>query len=141
MALPRHGGAAGHGPGIVGEPPRLVTVCYGRVMEIERELARAVSESLERIGDHGPWTADRSLGGGQQAVRLVVTPGERYVLKHGMPGAMAVAEARGLVLLAESEAVRVPSVLAHGEEPGFVLLEHITGRGRYDQARLGQDLL
>jgi fructosamine-3-kinase len=109
-------------------------------MDIERKLARAVTDALERVGDHGPWTADRSLGGGQQAVHLLTTPRDRYVLKHGMPGSMAVAEARGLVLLAESEAVRVPSVVAYGEEPGFVLLEHVTGRGRFDQALLGRQL-
>ena len=88
----------------------------------------------------GPWQTAGSLGGSQSAVVRLRTPVADYVLKHAMPGPMALAEAKGLKLLAETAAVRVPTVLAVGAEPPYVLMEHVGGGRRYDGAELGRSL-
>ena len=90
---------------------------------LAQRVARApVDAALTAVGDPGPWEPVRSLGGSQSAVVLVRGALADYVLKYDMPAAMAVAEARGLRLLAAADAVRVPAVIDAGESPAFVLL-------------------
>jgi fructosamine-3-kinase len=103
-------------------------------------LRAAVDAALAAIGDPGPWAAVGGLGGSQSAVVRLRAPSGDYVLKHGMPGAMATAEARGLRLLADTRAIRVPKVVAAGEHPPFVLLEHLSGDAHFDEAALGESL-
>ncbi|MFN2115674.1 MAG: fructosamine kinase family protein [Anaerolineae bacterium] len=104
------------------------------------ELSRAVDAALRVAGDTGRWEPGRSLGGSQSAVVRLRTGTAEYVLKHGMAPEVATAEARGLRLLAATGTVRVPEVIGSGEEPAFVLLEHVAACGRYDGARLGREL-
>lgn len=108
--------------------------------DFDGKLRGAVDRALAGVGDPGPWTAVAGLGGSQSAVVHVRTRAADYVLKHGMPAARATAEARGLGVLADAGAIRVPAVIGVGEDPPFVLLEHLAGGGRYDEAALGEQL-
>ena len=90
-----------------------------------------------------------SLAGGDinLAFELELVSGERLFLKTNprAPSEMFAAEARGLVLLAQARALRIPKVVAAstaGERPSFLLLEFIrSGKPRADFAdRLGQSL-
>lgn len=91
----------------------------------------------------GPITAVAPRGGGFGASLLRVTAGGApFALKWAPPGpaaAMVAAEAHGLRLLAAAGALRVPAVLAAGEDPAFVLSEWLDG-ARPDQAALGAGL-
>ena len=74
-----------------------------------------VEEALRSAGDDSPIRERASVGGGSisRALRLRTARGA-YLLKiggRGLPGFFA-CEARGLKLLAETHAVRVPEVLA-----------------------------
>lgn len=103
-------------------------------------LAGAVDAALRGAGDKGPWRRERSLGASQSDVDLIATLSGRYVLKSRMPAEMAEAEARGLGLLADAQAVRVPAVIGWGSDPPFVLLEAVSGGRAYDGAALGAGL-
>ena len=103
-------------------------------------LTEAVRQALATAGEAGDWRRMSSLGGSQSAVDLIEAGGRRFVLKHGMPGAMAAAEARGLVLLAEAKAVRVPAVIGWDSVPPFVLLEYVTRGRAVDERELGASL-
>lgn len=102
-------------------------------------LQTAISEALRRAGDTTPLRDRAVVGGGciSRALRLR-TEQASYLLKtseEGLPGFFA-AEAHGLHLLASTNTVRVPQVLAYHDavpatragsdasvEPGFILLE------------------
>lgn len=89
-----------------------------------------VVEALQAIGDISQLREQQLVGGGciSQAIRLRTMRGE-YLLKRGGQGLPNFfgAEARGLELLAASQAVRVPAVLAWRDQEqgaeGFILLE------------------
>lgn len=91
--------------------------------ELSGALARAIG--VEPAGM-------REIAGGDvnRAYEARTTGGQRLFVKHrpGAPAGMYAAEAHGLAWLAEARALRVPRVVAVGEEePRFLALEWIDG--------------
>jgi fructosamine-3-kinase len=110
----------------------------------EALLGRAVAQSLGvKV------VASRTLEGGDinEAFAVDLADGQTVFVKTNTsaPRSMFLAESRGLVWLAEAQALRVPRVLAVGNSgpgPAYLVLEHIRSAGRardFDEA-LGRGL-
>lgn len=106
----------------------------------------ALERCLVNLGDGTPIVQISSVGGGciHQIFQLI-TEKRAYLLKWNpapLKGIFEV-EARGLQLLAATDAIRVPQVLAVNTQPAFILLEWIDSAGHssgWDQERLGHQL-
>jgi len=114
---------------------------------LPESLITPVRDALRGLGDATAVRSVRTVGGGciNNATRIETAQGV-YFLKWNsdpLPG-MFQCEARGLSLLAEVGAVRVPAVLAAAEtsvdQPAFILLEWLEGSRNEDQAQLGEQL-
>lgn len=114
---------------------------------IPAALLTPLTKVLHKLEDPTPVCSARLLGGGciNHAVR-VETEINRYFLKWNeqpLPG-MFSSEASGLKLLASTNTVAVPEVLAvsemSGQQPAFILLEWLEGSAPPDQAQLGEQL-
>lgn len=120
-------------------------------MGLPDTLVEPVRAAFQAAGDPTPIQAIRPVGGGciNNAQRLV-TAQASYFLKwnaHPLPG-MFPAEAQGLRLIAATQTVRVPAVLAaadvSGDQPAYILMEWLEGppaaARRGDPALLGMHL-
>jgi fructosamine-3-kinase len=109
-------------------------------------LAAAVERALAAAGRPGGIAGVEPVRGGciNHGSRVTTTAGETWFLKWNphAPSGMFAAEAEGLGALAAARALRVPEVIAHGDSPAFLLLEHVApGRPARDFAeRLGEGL-
>lgn len=106
----------------------------------------AVERYLADLGDGTPIVRMNPVGGGciHQVFQLT-TEKRAYLLKWNLSPleGMFEVEARGLQLLAASDAIRVPQVLAVNAQPAFILLEWIDPAGHssgWDHERLGHQL-
>jgi fructosamine-3-kinase len=110
-------------------------------------LQPVFDEIMEEAGDPGPFQVLGKVGGGciNNATRVRSTKRD-YFLKWNddpLPGMFA-AEVFGLKLLADSQTVRVPAVVAVKEQeedvPAFLVLEWISNDTEYSQTLLGKQL-
>lgn len=128
----------------IGSPARL-----GRLNMLHRvnlPILPALVQSLADLGDGTPIVQIIPVSGGciHQVFQLI-TKKRAYLLKWNPAPqeGMFEVEARGLKLLAASDAIRVPQVLAVNSQPAFILLEWIDPAGHssgWDQERLGHQL-
>ncbi len=107
---------------------------------MQAELRAAVGQALG-----GNVTQVRPLSGGDINDAWAVRCGETSAFiksRAGAPASTFAVEARGLQWLAQANAVRVPQVLAHGQDPPFLALELVSpGQPGQDfDARLGRGL-
>ncbi|HOA25167.1 MAG: fructosamine kinase family protein [Aggregatilineales bacterium] len=113
------------------------------------DLKQAISQTLRAAGDDSPLKEVSTVGGGDinHAAR-VTTAQNRYFVKwhQSPPPRFFDCEARGICLLRDAGAVRVPDVIGHGRVPNshteYLILEWIDRNGsRYNAAReLGRQL-
>ena len=114
-------------------------------------LAADVEQTLTNLGDNSGLRSVAPSGGGcvNQAARISTGQSDYFIKWNSRPAAeMFVIEARGLKLLAKTQTIRVPEVLAVGEgtqlKAAFLLLEWVgegSGRSsRPDQETLGRKL-
>jgi fructosamine-3-kinase len=116
---------------------------------LPQSLAEAVAEALRKVGDPTPPLVVSAVGGGCiNNVLCLQTEQTSYLLKWNpqpLPR-MFETEARGLQLMAATNTIRVPAVLAHAEAtstcPAYILLEWLEEPrgGRIDQEALGTQL-
>lgn len=109
-------------------------------------ITSALRERVESVLGRRVLNLTRTHGGDiNDAFELTLEDGQRVFLKTNAdaPPGLFAAEARGLGLLAAAEALRVPKVLAVGDEaPSFLLLEfiHSAKPGRHFDDDLGRGL-
>ena len=120
-------------------------------MSLPETLINALRNPLREAGDDSPIRHATRVGGGDinQAARIETDRGRYFVKWHTAPQpGIFECEARGLGLLADAGAVRVPRVIGHGSVPGsrtaFLILEWIeragAGKGGRAAERLGREL-
>lgn len=110
-------------------------------------LQAALVETLNHIGDSTPIRSAQPVGGGDINHAIRLESGKNvYLLKWNakvLPG-MFQCEARGLELIAATQTVRVPRVLAvaeaEGDRPAYLLLEYLEGSRSGDAEKLGEQL-
>ena len=112
-------------------------------MTIWDSVASAISDATHRpfsLRNHS------SVGGGSinEAYRLEGTDDSRYFLKlnDARHLAMFIAEAQGLVAIAETNTIRVPHAIAHGSagRQSYLVLEHLELGSRGNARLLGEQL-
>lgn len=115
--------------------------------ELPASLMSVFDRVMEEAGDPGPFQVIGRVGGGciNNATRVRSTKRD-YFLKWNddpLPGLFA-AEVHGLQLLQDSQAVRVPAVVAVKVQqegtPDFLVLEWMANKTEFSQSVLGEQL-
>lgn len=109
------------------------TATIGRILQQHGKVSAAIRH-LEAIGG----------GCINQALRITLSDGTRYFLKHNAANhaAMFAAEAAGLQALQATQTLRVPAVLGQGVEQGqaYLLLEYLPLQGNGNPRWAGEGL-